>query len=161
VIVVLTVLACHTAAAAGDIPESKKRSGSEFMGRELRAMQDEDAANPGMLAVLDGEALWRRAEGKTAKSCASCHGASEASIKGAAAHYPRSARALGRPVDLEQRINLCRTGRQEAPALPFDSPELLALTAYVARQSKGQPIAIADDPQTQPFIAGGREIFER
>ena len=26
-------------------------------------MQDDDAANPGMLWVLDGEALWNRTEG--------------------------------------------------------------------------------------------------
>src|SRR5262249_1271770 len=42
-----------------------------------------------------------------------------------------------------------------------ESPELLALTAYVAHQSKGQPIAIPDEPQTERFIAAGREMFER
>ena len=33
------------------------------MSPETRAMQDDDAANPGMLWVLDGEALWHRPEG--------------------------------------------------------------------------------------------------
>jgi sulfur-oxidizing protein SoxA len=48
------------AAFAADIPAAERRSGYEFIGRETRAMQDDDAANPGMLAVLDGEALWNR-----------------------------------------------------------------------------------------------------
>jgi sulfur-oxidizing protein SoxA len=59
---------------AADIPGAQRRSGYEFMGRETRAIEDDDAANPGMLALLDGEALWNRGEGPAGKSCASCHG---------------------------------------------------------------------------------------
>jgi sulfur-oxidizing protein SoxA len=81
-------------------------------------------------------------------------------MQGVAARYPAFDAARGRPVDLEQRINLCRTERQEAPSSPYESPDLLALTAYVAHQSRGRPVAVADDPHTRPFIAAGREIFE-
>ncbi len=149
------------AAFAADIPEAQRRSGYEFMTTETRAMQDDEAANPGMLAVLDGEALWNRGEGPAGKSCASCHGDAHASMKGVAARYPAVDAALGRPVDLEQRINLCRTERQETAPLPFDSKELLALTAFVAHLSKGQPIKIPEDPQTRRFASAGRAIFER
>ena len=38
-------------------------------------------------------------------------------MKGVAARYPAFSPARGRPVDLEQRINLCRTDHQKAPAL--------------------------------------------
>lgn len=31
-------------------------------------MQDEDTANPGMLSVLDGEALWKRKAGTADKA---------------------------------------------------------------------------------------------
>jgi L-cysteine S-thiosulfotransferase len=147
--------------AAADIPESERRSGYEFMSEATRAMQDDDAANPGMLFVLDGEALWRRAEGPAGRSCAGCHGDAQHSMPGVAARYPAFDAARGRPVDLEQRINLCRTERQQAPTLPYEKSELLALTAYVAHQSRGRPIAVADDPWTRHFIAAGREIFER
>jgi len=82
-------------------------------------------------------------------------------MKAVAARYPAVDHALGRPIDIEQRINRCRTEQQHAPPLLFESGELLALTTYVAHQSKGQPIAIADDPTTRPFIDVGREIFER
>ncbi|MGY4626233.1 hypothetical protein ACVWY3_003989 [Bradyrhizobium sp. USDA 4486] len=43
---------------AGEIPPDARRSGYTFMGPDTRAMQDDDTANPGMLFVLDGEALW-------------------------------------------------------------------------------------------------------
>ena len=44
-------------AFAAEIPQAERRSGYDFMKPDTRAMQDEDAANPGMLWVLDGEAL--------------------------------------------------------------------------------------------------------
>jgi L-cysteine S-thiosulfotransferase len=148
-------------AVAAEIPASERRSGYEFMGREIQAMQDDDTANPGMLFVLDGEAAWNRKNGAAQKSCADCHGDARVSMSGVAARYPAFDLTLGRPVDLEQRIEMCRGDRQRASPLPFESPELLALTAYVARQSRGQPIAVADDDRTRPFIESGREIFQR
>src|SRR5262249_62408626 len=152
-------LVAIAAIAAEKLSPDERRSGYEFMSPELRAMQDDDAANPGMLAVLDGEALWQRAEGAAGKSCAGCHGDAAAGMQGVAARYRAFDKTLGRAVDLEQHINMCRTARQEAPALPLESSELLALAAYVARQSKGQPLAVPDDPQTRPFIEAGRDIF--
>ena len=80
---------------------------------------------------------------------------------GVAARYPAFAAGLGQPVDLEQRINLCRTDQQQADALADESRELLALAAYVARQSRGRPIAPPDDPRLQPFIAAGEALYRR
>src|SRR5262245_48166908 len=82
-------------------------------------------------------------------------------MKGVAARYPAFDAARGRPVDLEQRINLCRTDRQQARPLAWESRELLALTAYVARQSRGLPIEITVDPRIQPFLDAGRATFYR
>ena len=146
---------------AADLPASERRSGYEFMSPETRAMQDDDAANPGMLWVLDGEALWHRAEGPDRKSCADCHGDAGVAMSGVAARYPSYDAARSRPIDLEQRINACRTQYQRAPTLPYESRDLLALTAFVAHQSKGKPIEIADEVRTRPFIEAGRSIFER
>ena len=95
---------------------TERRSGYDFMSRETRAMQDDDTANPGMLWVLDGEALWKRKAGAAGKSCADCHGDAQASMKGVAARYPAFNAARGRPVDLEQRINICRTDQQQGDA---------------------------------------------
>ncbi len=148
------------ASGAADIAPADQRSGYAFMGRETRAMQDDDTANPGMLFVLDGEALWVRKVGDAAKSCADCHGDATASMSGVAARYPAFDAARGRPIDLEERINICRGEWQQAPTLPFESQDLLALTAYVAHQSRGQPVAIADDPRMHPFIEAGRALFQ-
>jgi sulfur-oxidizing protein SoxA len=157
----LVLAALAAVAAAAEIPTAERRSGYQFMGREIQAMQDDDTANPGMLFVLDGEAAWNRKAGTANVACADCHGDAKTSMSGVAARYPEFDEKLGRPVDLEQRINICRTDRQKAAPLAFESPDLLALTAYVARQSRGQPIAIADDARTRPFIEAGREIFQR
>ena len=150
-----------TTAPAGEIPTAERRSGYEFMGRETRAMQDDDTANPGMLGVLEGEAAWARRTGAAGRACADCHGDARASMKGVAARYPAFDAALKRPVDLEQRINVCRSERQQAPALAYESRELLALTAFVARQSRGVPIDVTVDARTQPFLDAGRAAFYR
>jgi sulfur-oxidizing protein SoxA len=142
-----------TDVAAAEIPQEERRSGFSFMTPETQAMQNDDTTNPGMLWVLDGETLWKRKAGAADKACADCHGDAAVSMKGVAARYPAFDKALGRPVDLEQRINLCRTGQQQATPLAFESRDLLALTAVVARQSRGSPIETGADPQLEPFIA--------
>lgn len=159
--VALFLAALAIPASADDIVLSERRSGYDMMSRETRAMQDDDAANPGMLWVLDGEALWNRKTGSVGRACLDCHGDARASMKGVAARYPAFDAALGRPVNLEQRINLCRTGQQKAAPLAYESRDLLALTAYVGRQSRGLPIKIAIDERTQPFLDVGREAFHR
>ena len=114
-----------------------------------------------MLWVLDGETLWNRKEGAAARACADCHGDARESMKGVAARHPAWDAATGRPVNLEQRINACRSGRQQAAPLAYESRDLLALTAYVARQSRGMPVDIVIDSRTKPFLDAGRSAFTR
>jgi sulfur-oxidizing protein SoxA len=157
----LILLALAAAALAADLPPTDRRSGYDFMSRETRAMQDDDSANPGMLWVLEGGSLWGRKAGAAGRACADCHGDARTSMKGVAARYPAFVAARGRPVNLEQRINLCRTDRQSAPPLAYESRDLLALTAYVARQSRGMPIGIVIEPRMQPFLDAGRATYHR
>jgi L-cysteine S-thiosulfotransferase len=159
VIVVAVLLVAAIPVLATAIPQAERRSGSTFMTPETQAMQNDDTANPGMLWVLDGEALWNNKAGSAGKACADCHDDARASMKGVAARYPAFDKALGRPVNLEQRINLCRANHQQATPLAYESRELLALTAFVAQQSRDMPIVAGDDPQLVPFIAKGRELF--
>jgi L-cysteine S-thiosulfotransferase len=162
------MLACAIAVAApliaaipgaADFRPDQRRSGYSFMGADSKAMQDDDAANPGMLWVLDGEALWNSKAGAADKACTDCHGDAKASMKGVAAQYPAFDKTLGRPVDLEQRINLCRTQHQRASELAYESHDLLALTALIAKQSRGMPITTGSDPQLSPFVGKGHEFF--
>ena len=126
-----------------------RRSGYDFMSRETQAMQDDDTSNPGMLWALDGEQLW-----KTGKApCASCH----ADMRGVAARYPKV--EGGRLMNLDQRINLCRTEKQHAAPFAYESKELLSLSAYLALQSRGMPIAV--DTSNRKFVDAGKALYER
>jgi sulfur-oxidizing protein SoxA len=145
--------------SAGEIPQAERRSGYSFMAPDTQAIQDDDTANPGMLWVLDGEKLWNSKAGAAGKACADCHNDARASMKGVAARYPAFDKALGRPINLEQRINLCRSGQQQGSPLPYESRDLLALTAFVAQQSRSMAIEGGADPQLAPFVARGRELF--
>jgi sulfur-oxidizing protein SoxA len=160
-IAVATLLAVAAPVVAAEIPQTERRSGFTFMAPETQAMQNDDTANPGMLWVLDGEKLWSSKAGAAGKACADCHSDARASMKGVAARYPAFDKSLGRPVDLEQRINLCRAGHQQATPLAYESRDLLALTAFVAQQSRGEPIAGDADPQLAPFAARGREFYRQ
>jgi len=151
----LVLVLLFSSAARADIPLAERRSGYEFMGRETRAMQDDDATNPAMLWVLDGGALWNRKAGAADKACADCHG----SMNGVAAHYPRL--HAGRLLDLDRRINACRVEQQKAPALQLESHDMLALSAYVGRQSRGMPINIEVTEELKPFLEAGRAAFIR
>jgi L-cysteine S-thiosulfotransferase len=146
---------------AAEIPPSERKSSYELMAREIRAMQDDDTANPGTFWVLDGEALWTRKAGSAGKSCADCHGDAQSSMKGVAARYPAFDAARSRPINLEQRINICRADQQKATPFALESKDLLALEAYVGRQSRGMPIEIADDARLKPFLDAGRDMFNQ
>jgi sulfur-oxidizing protein SoxA len=160
VLQLLVLLACACGARA-ETPLAQRHSGYQDMGRETRAMQDDDATNPAMLWVLDGEALWARKAGAAALSCADCHKDARASMKGVAARYPAFDAAARKVVNLEQRINLCRVERQREKPLAYESRDLLALTAYVARQSRGLPIQVESSERTRAALEAGRAIFLR
>jgi sulfur-oxidizing protein SoxA len=159
VVIAATAIAAARIADANDIPRDKLQSAYDGMSRETRAMQDDDTANPATLWVLDGEALWNAKAGAAQKSCADCH-QDISSMKGVAARYPAFDKARGKAVDLEGRINLCRSEHQQASPFPFESRELLALTAAVARQSRGMPIA-PDETAMASTIEAGRTLYHR
>ena len=157
---VVLMMAAIVRASAVEIPPNERRSGATFMAPETQAMQSDDTANPGMLWVLDGERFWQQKSGAANRACADCHG-DATTMRGVATKYPAFDDKLERPVDLEQRINLCRERHQEAPPLAEESRELHALAALVGRQSRGLPIDAGADPRLAPFVAKGKALFER
>jgi len=146
---------------ATDIPLAERRSGYEQMKRETRAMQYDDTSNPATFWVLEGESAWKRKTGAANRACSECHGDAAVSMQGVAARYPAHDAKSGRVINLEQRINACRIERQQAKPLAYESRELLALTTYVARQSRGLPIAVAPDQKTRPHLDAGRATYHR
>jgi sulfur-oxidizing protein SoxA len=147
------------AQVAGQVGADPRRSGYQDMGPELQKMQDDDTANPAMLFVQLGQQLWSTRAGQADKACADCH--TLEAMKGVAARYPAMPKGFDTPVDLEGRINLCRTGQQKAEPLAPESRELLSLAAVVALQSRGLPIAPPADPRLAPFRAQGEAIYRR
>lgn len=151
-----TVFVASFAVAQGG--KDQRRSGYQDMAPPLQRMQDDDAANPGMRYAQAGEALWKQKAGTADKACADCHGAG--SMKGVAARYPAIPAGSDKPVDLEGRINLCRTEHQKAGPFAAESEPLLELAAYLALQSRGMPIAPPDDKRLVSFRTHGEELFK-
>jgi sulfur-oxidizing protein SoxA len=152
--IAFALLACCSVAVA-----EERRSGLFDMRPEAQAMQRDDSMNPGMLWLLDGEALWGRKPNPAAPSCANCHGDAASSMRGVAARYPAYDAAQGAAIDLAGRIIQCHETRQASPPLAREGQEVLALTSFVAHQSRGLPIAPPDDAGMRAARAQGQSIY--
>ena len=153
------LLLLSVAGAADHAPSQQPRSDYTFLGAELRALQDDEFANPGMLWVDRGRALWSEATGAAAQSCQSCHGQASASMRSVAPRYPAWSQSLGRVINLEQQINHCRVERLKAAAWDYESEELLALTAFISHQAKGLPTQVRIDGHAAQSFERGRAFF--
>ncbi len=80
-------------------------------------------------------------------------------MRGAATRYPQVEPKSATLLNLEGRINRCRVEHQGAPALAYESPGLLSLTAYLALQSRGLPLAPTIDGPAAPYFETGRTFF--
>jgi sulfur-oxidizing protein SoxA len=136
-------------------------SGTRFLSPELKAQQLDEGANPGMLWVAEGARLWSEVAGVAQSRCTDCHGDANVSMRGIAARYPSFDADTGTLLNLEARINRCRTQHQGAESLPYESDPLLALTAFVARQSLGLRVQVAIDGPAAPFYAAGSAFYHR
>ncbi len=143
------------------ISHDRLQSGAAFMSPELRAQQDDDFANPGMLWVERGAKLWNQAAGGSGKACADCHQDARSSMKGVAARYPLIDKASGKLFNTADRILQCRADRQGAARPAWESEELLSLTAFIAHQSRGVSIGAQLDEATRPHFETGRALFSR
>jgi L-cysteine S-thiosulfotransferase len=148
-------------ALAQGIPPVDRKSGFEQMAPETQGMQRDDASNPAMLAVREGEALWSEAPASGKPACAGCHQDAPNSMKGVAARYPAVDSAAGRPIDLAGRIQQCRTERQGAVGWTRESRPLLAVTAYVGLQSRGLAMQPSGDVRLAPFRDEGKALFSQ
>lgn len=115
------------------IPMDELQSGYAFLTTDTQTLQDDEFGNPGLLWVDRGDTLFHAAT-EDAPACASCH---QAGLRGVAARYPAIDSKTGKLLNLEGRINQCRTTQQSLAELEYESDELLALTVYVSNQSKG------------------------
>jgi sulfur-oxidizing protein SoxA len=150
------LLAASASIAAPEVIH-QKQSSYELMSAENKAMQDDPSLNPAMFWLAEGESLWQAKSGSKNVACTSCHGDAKKSMRGVAAQFPKMSK--GKLQTLEGQINQCRTAAQGAPILPYENKELLALTAYVAVQSKGMPIAVKETSENKAELQKGRRWF--
>ena len=125
-----------------------------------QALQQDDAQNPAMLWVKDGQSLWRKPEGAAAKSCADCHG-DISRTRGVAARYPAYSPTLKQVINLGQQINQCRVTQQSAPTWRPENESLLAIEAAIAKESRGSPIAPSTQTPLENAQKRGEALFNQ
>ena len=138
-----------------------RRSGYTYLSEENRRLQDDEFGNPGLLWVERGSQLWVQPHGPSQKSCASCHADGASTMRGTRTRFPRFDTRRNTLINLEQQINRCREERLGATAYPYESEELLALTALVGFQSRGLPLNVDIEGPAKPFFEAGRAFFVR
>ena len=137
-----------------DLAPDIVRSGSYFLTESTRQLQNDSFANPGLLWVDRGKALFEDDTG--AASCRSCH---ENELTGVFARFPAYDAKLKKLLNIEGRINQCRTQHQALPPLAYESNALLSLTAYVASQSRDTPFNVSVKDKAKEHFDRGREYF--
>ena len=130
------------------------------MTDETRVIQGDDFENPGMLWVERGEELWETVHGSENKSCASCHNEASESMAKVGVTYPVFAPELDKLINLEQRINQCRTDRMGADAFKWESNDLLSMTSFVRHQSQDEAVQPTIDGPAAPFFESGKAFYE-
>jgi len=129
--------------------------------------------SPVELFELEGEALWKKPQGPKQASLEKCDlGQGAGVLKGAYARLPRYFKDADRVMDLETRLLHCMQtvqGRSadEARKRVFgneDRPsEMEYLSAYIAAQSRGVPMApgMSHSKEKEAFELGRRLFFHR
>jgi sulfur-oxidizing protein SoxA len=142
--------------------------------KKFRQMLKADPwANPGLLDVDRGEALWHTARGPNNVTLKQCDlGKGPGKVEGAFAELPRYFADAGKVMDLETRILWCmvhQQGFKEADLTKNPHPgggqsvhELGAMATYVASKSDGMKFnAALDSGQGRFAVALGDAIFHR
>lgn len=109
-------------------------------------------------------------------NCASCHLATGTepgtlNLLQTFEHYPRFSGRAGTSTDIEDRINECMQRSMNGQPLPMDSPEMIAIAAYLRRlgaeyQAMGASRRQAEEPpafktpKRAASLEGGRAVFE-
>lgn len=147
-------------------------SGYKTATPETNAMQDDDFENPAM-PVVDAALENYNADPGNGASCASCHGAPDDAtggpigipMIGVGAKYPVYDEQTKAPINVELRINRCRTDAQNAKEYKYESDDMQGMTALINMQSRGMPrVTTADEPEdvlNSAFQAGKEFYYER
>lgn len=107
-------------------------------------------------AIDEGEILWS-SPFRNGNYYGNCFG-----FAGVVDKYPRWDRKIRQVITLEMDINACRIKNGERPFEYGKSPELKAISAYMAYKSRGKPINVvipADDKDAIKAYNEGKKIY--
>lgn len=139
-----------------DIPFAEYANGIYAIDQDAREQWLEIEAFPPYEFTLDeGRSLWdeKFVDGKTYSDCFTD---SEAGVRQL---YPRFDRHSGEVVTLEMAINRCREKHGQA-GFKYGSEQLMALSAFMAFQSRGNPINITvDNPGAMAAYEEGKRFY--
>lgn len=136
---------------------------------QYREMFGDD--NPAELVEMQGEELWKTARGPNKVSLEKCDlGLGAGKVQGAYAQLPRWFKDADRVQDLEARLAWCMVQQQgmtseQATAKPYSdqgqpATDMEALSAWIAGQSRGAPIAVPQShAKEKAAYALGEQLF--
>jgi len=134
-------------------------SGWRYRDAATQALEADDFENPSFVFVEQAAEQWETVDGTEGKSCASCHGAVEDSMKGVRASLPKWNEKAGEIWSLENYINDCRKNRMGAKELKWDGGDMNSMTALIALQSRGMPMSVAVDGPAAEWFERGKEMY--
>jgi sulfur-oxidizing protein SoxA len=139
---------------------AEQLSGYAFIKDDTRAMQDDDFANPGLIAVATGAELFKTASRSGGKTCADCHGeAGEKLVPQRIATYPVYDSDNKRIISLQSRITACRT-RVADDTLPVNHPDLIALETFVRNRARDVPVNVnTEGTEIKALLKRGEELY--
>ena len=133
------------------VPVNAPLALADALARDPAALPDDDPlaeqVRYGLRLMNDTRTLAPTYVGN-ALACTNCHlnaGQRENALPlvGIAGLFPQYRSRDGRLVSLEDRIRGCFLRSMNGTAPPYDSPELLALSAYITWLSEDQPVGVA------------------
>ncbi|MBJ57226.1 MAG: sulfur oxidation c-type cytochrome SoxA [Rickettsiales bacterium] len=144
--------------SASAIADTIKKSGYYFAEPSTREIQDDDFMNPGFLWVEIGKNLWKKNVliQNESFSCQSCHGDPE-NMRGISLKYPKVLNE--KLINLEQRINLCRTKNMLSEEFDIESKNLLGLSTLITVQSRGMKQNIEINSDNKDWYELGKKLY--
>ena len=134
-------------------------SGWRFRTDETQVVQMDDFDNPGMIWVDDAREVWDTAMGSEDKSCASCHGDVEDSMRGVRAVYPKWNEAREEVTTIEMEVNNCLENRMGAEPWRYDGGDMTNMVALISSVSRGMPVDVAIDGPARETWEWGKELY--
>jgi L-cysteine S-thiosulfotransferase len=131
-------------------------SGWIFRTDETQVFQEDDFDNPGFIFIDQALDMFETAEGSEGKSCANCHEDVE-EFAGLKTSLPRV--EDGELVTMTDLVNECRVDRMGAKPWKYSGPQMSAMTALIAHQSRGMAMNVAIDGEAAPFWEKGKELY--